>query len=230
LSAAGGLKYNRPTGFGGSPMTIHSHRFVETINGFLGFGYDRETDEKTIMYYLQKFSDDRHLETIIPRLTDDELNQLFEMLSNLMKNHLSNNEYHHLFLKDRSDWGEWTPPQQATGYKSEVILTPQEGRGIKSPPLEGLPASWQASKMGLGLSNIASGLAGTAVIAGLAKIIIKSRMFRSCRYLANRQGFGFFRHRLSAAFGRAVFQRIWFSSTNFTVKNTFVVHSILLRS
>ena len=87
-------------------MTIHSHRFVETINGFLGFGYDRETDEKTIMYYLQKFSDDRHLETIIPRLTDDELNQLFEMLSNLMKNHLSDNEYHHLFLKDRSDGGD----------------------------------------------------------------------------------------------------------------------------
>ena len=84
-------------------MTIHSHRFVETFNVFLGFGYDRETDEKTIMYYLQKFSDDRHLETIIPRLTDDELSQLFEMLSNLMKNHLSENEYHHLFLKDRSD-------------------------------------------------------------------------------------------------------------------------------
>ena len=33
-------------------MTIHSHRFVEIFNGFLGFGYDRATDEKTIMYYL----------------------------------------------------------------------------------------------------------------------------------------------------------------------------------
>ena len=84
-------------------MTIHAHRFVETYNGFLGFGYDRAKDEKTIMYYLQKFSDDTHLETIIPRLTDDELNHLFEMLSNLMKNHLSDKEYHHLFLKDRSD-------------------------------------------------------------------------------------------------------------------------------
>ena len=84
-------------------MTIHSHRFVETFNGLLGFGYDRETDEKTTMYYLQKFSDDRHLETIIPRLTGDELSQLFEMLSKLMKNHLSDSEYHHLFLKDRPD-------------------------------------------------------------------------------------------------------------------------------
>ena len=84
-------------------MTIHSHRFVETFNGFLGFGYDRKTDEKTIMYYLQKFSDDRHLETIIPRLAEDELNRLFEMLSNLMKNHLSDDEYHNLFLKNRTD-------------------------------------------------------------------------------------------------------------------------------
>ena len=83
-------------------MKRHTHRFVETFDGLLGFGYDRETDEKTLMYYLQKFSDDQHLEAIIPRLTDDELNRLFEVLSNLMKNHLSDDEYHRLFLKDQS--------------------------------------------------------------------------------------------------------------------------------
>lgn len=83
-------------------MAIHSHRFVESFDGFLGFGYDRETDEKTVMVYLQKFSDDAHLETIIPRLTDDELIRLFEMLSDLMKNHLSDKEYHQLFLRDRT--------------------------------------------------------------------------------------------------------------------------------
>ena len=83
-------------------MTVHSHRFVESFDGFLGFGYDRETDEKTMMVYLQKFSDDSLLKTIIPRLTGNELNRLFEMLSDLMKNHLSDNEYHQLFLKDRS--------------------------------------------------------------------------------------------------------------------------------
>lgn len=83
-------------------MTAHTHRFVETFDGFLGFGYDRETDEKTMMYYLQKFSDDQHLETIIPRLTDDELNRLFEFLTGLMRNHLSDDEYHRLFLKDPS--------------------------------------------------------------------------------------------------------------------------------
>ena len=82
-------------------MPTHTYRFVETFDGLPGFGYDRETDEKTMMYYLQKFSDDQHLETIIPRLTDDELNRLFEVLTHLMKNHLSEDEYHRLFLKDR---------------------------------------------------------------------------------------------------------------------------------
>lgn len=84
-------------------MTIHSHRFVERYNGLLGFGFSRETDEDTIMFYLQKFSDDKHLETLIPRLTDDELSELFAMITKLMKNHLSDSEYHQLFLKERSD-------------------------------------------------------------------------------------------------------------------------------
>ncbi len=84
-------------------MTIHSHRFVETFNGFLGFGYSRETDENTIKLYLQKFSDDKHLETLVPRLSDDELSEIFEMLTKLMKSHLSDSEYHQLFLKDRPD-------------------------------------------------------------------------------------------------------------------------------
>ena len=83
-------------------MTIHSHRFVETYDGLLGFGYNRETDEDTITFYLQKFSDDKHLETLIPRLSDDELSELFAMLTQLMRNHLSDSEYHQLFLKDRS--------------------------------------------------------------------------------------------------------------------------------
>ena len=84
-------------------MTIHSHRFVETYDGLLGFGFNRETDEDTMMFYLQKFSDDKHLQTLIPRLTDDELSELFATLTKLMRNHLSDSEYHQLFLKDRSD-------------------------------------------------------------------------------------------------------------------------------
>jgi hypothetical protein len=54
-------------------MSIHSHKFVETYEGLVGFGADRETDENTVVYYLQKFSDDRLMKTIIKRLSDEEL-------------------------------------------------------------------------------------------------------------------------------------------------------------
>jgi hypothetical protein len=81
-------------------MSAHTHQFVENYSGFVGFGFNRETDEHTIMYYLQKFSDDTFMKTIIKRLTEDELSQLFELMTQLMKIHLSEPEYHKLFLKD----------------------------------------------------------------------------------------------------------------------------------
>ena len=81
-------------------MSKHSHRFVEGFNGLVGFGFNRETDENTIRYYLQKFSDDSLMENLLNKLTDDELEEIFSMLSRLLKNHLSDEEYHRLFLKD----------------------------------------------------------------------------------------------------------------------------------
>ena len=79
---------------------LHSHRFVETYNDFVGFGWDRVTDEKTVMYYLQKFSDDQLLARLAPRLLDDELDEIFSLLTRLLKKHLDDAEYHRLFLKD----------------------------------------------------------------------------------------------------------------------------------
>ncbi len=81
-------------------MTKHTHHFVETYDGLVGFGFDRKTDEKTIIYYLQKFSDDTLMENLIQRLTDDELGEIFAMLTKLLKKHLADTEYHTLFLKD----------------------------------------------------------------------------------------------------------------------------------
>ena len=81
-------------------MAIHSHDFVETYQGLVGFGLDRETDEKTIIYYLQKFADDTFIETAVKRMTDEELEKIFSLLSQLLKEHLSEREYHSLFLKD----------------------------------------------------------------------------------------------------------------------------------
>jgi hypothetical protein len=82
-------------------MTTHSHRFVEDYEGFIGFGLDRESDENTLVYYLQKISDDLLAKTLMRRLTDQERQDLFDMLSRLLKTHLSEDEYHRLFLKDR---------------------------------------------------------------------------------------------------------------------------------
>lgn len=80
-------------------MTAHKHTFVEDYNGLVGFGFDRPTDEATVKVYLQKFSDDDLLETIIPRLTDEELANLFDQLCGLLARRLEEPEYHALFLK-----------------------------------------------------------------------------------------------------------------------------------
>ena len=81
-------------------MAIHSHNFVETYEGLVGFGADRETDEHTVVYYLQKFSDDQLMQALIKRLSDEELADIFGLITRLLKKHLVNNEYHSLFLKE----------------------------------------------------------------------------------------------------------------------------------
>jgi hypothetical protein len=81
-------------------MSEHRHTFVDSYDGMVAFGFSREVDEKSLMYYLQKFSDDDMLKALVPRLSDEEINQLFELVSHLMRNHLSEEEYHEYFLKD----------------------------------------------------------------------------------------------------------------------------------
>jgi hypothetical protein len=81
-------------------MAKHSHSFVETYDGFLGFGMDRQTDENTVEVYLQKFSDDQLMEVALKRMSDEELAETFAMISKLLKRHFSEPEYHKYFLKD----------------------------------------------------------------------------------------------------------------------------------
>ena len=78
----------------------HAHRFVEEYGGFVGFGLDRRTDENTVVYYLQKFSDDVLARTMVERMTDEELDRLYSLINALMQQHLNDNEYHRLFLKE----------------------------------------------------------------------------------------------------------------------------------
>ena len=81
-------------------MPQHTHNFVENYQGLVGYGADRETDENTLIYYMQKFSDDRFMSLMTKRMTDDEMLELFNLLNRLLKSHLTENEYHAHFLKD----------------------------------------------------------------------------------------------------------------------------------
>ena len=76
------------------------HRFVESYDGFIGFGWDRETDENSIICYLQMFSDDLLLKNLVKKLSDDELNEIHMMINRLLKAHLNDSQYHKLFLKE----------------------------------------------------------------------------------------------------------------------------------
>ena len=81
-------------------MNDHSHKFVENYDGFVGFGFNRETDENTVVYYLQKFSDDDLMETLVKKMSDQELAELFNLMGRLLKKHLTEPQYHALFLKE----------------------------------------------------------------------------------------------------------------------------------
>jgi hypothetical protein len=81
-------------------MKKYSHKFVGAYDGLMGFGWDRSSDESTVICYLQMFSDDDLMNVLIGRLTDDELNDIYQLLNRLLKTHLKDAEYHRLFLKD----------------------------------------------------------------------------------------------------------------------------------
>ncbi len=83
-------------------MAKHSHSFVETFDGLVGYGLDRQSNEDTVQIYLQKLSDDRLMETILKRMSDEDLDELFSVAAKMLKKYLSEPEYHQLFLKDEA--------------------------------------------------------------------------------------------------------------------------------
>lgn len=78
---------------------LHRHKFVETWEGMIAFGYSREDDERSLIAFLQKFSDDDLMQLLSLRLTDQEIDDLVNLLMALLKKHLSDGEYHRYFLK-----------------------------------------------------------------------------------------------------------------------------------
>lgn len=82
-------------------MKKDTHRFIHEYQGLGAYGMNRETDEETIMFYLQKFSEDSFLKAFIPRLSNEELEEIYTFINDKLKQHCSEDEYHGLFLKDR---------------------------------------------------------------------------------------------------------------------------------
>jgi hypothetical protein len=64
------------------------------------FGFDRATDEKSLRLFLQCFTDKTLLDALLPRLHDDEIHATVDFLTGIMHKHLSEKEYHGLFLAD----------------------------------------------------------------------------------------------------------------------------------
>ncbi len=81
-------------------MQKHSHKFVEEYDGLVGFGLSRAVDEHTLTYYLQKFSDDQLMALIRGRMSEEDMEEVFNLLGRLLKEYLSDGEYHRHFLKD----------------------------------------------------------------------------------------------------------------------------------
>ncbi|MFH1021199.1 MAG: hypothetical protein V1782_11425 [Pseudomonadota bacterium] len=64
------------------------------------FGLNRKTDERSLAAFLQRFTEPVFLQTLIPRLEEEEITSLLDFLSRLMHKHCSEKEYHRLFLKE----------------------------------------------------------------------------------------------------------------------------------
>ncbi|MBA2880731.1 hypothetical protein HNR65_001049 [Desulfosalsimonas propionicica] len=81
-------------------MKKYFHQFVETCEDLLTFGWDRPTDEQTLICYLQMFSDDQLIRTLAGRMSDAEIEEVYNLINRLLKTHLKDSEYHRLFLKE----------------------------------------------------------------------------------------------------------------------------------
>lgn len=64
------------------------------------FGFDRATDEQSLMLFLQRFTDKNLMGVLLPRLQDEDISATVDFLTAVMQKHLSEKEYHSLFLAE----------------------------------------------------------------------------------------------------------------------------------
>jgi len=83
-------------------MTSKKQKNSEDISNSeaISFGFDRSTDERSLALFLSCFADQQLLDTLLPRLADQEILQVVDFITGLMQKHLSEKEYHKLFLSE----------------------------------------------------------------------------------------------------------------------------------
>lgn len=82
-------------------MGKHTHNFINSYDeGKIAFGLNRETDEKSLIVYFQKFADDELMQLLVKRLSDDEIKEMIDYLLGILKRHFNKREYHRFFLKE----------------------------------------------------------------------------------------------------------------------------------
>jgi hypothetical protein len=74
--------------------------FANGNAGSICFGLDRPTDERSLCLFLQRYATDELLASLVPRLTDQELSGVVDLLAGLLRTHLNDKEYHTLFLRE----------------------------------------------------------------------------------------------------------------------------------
>ncbi|MFZ5764349.1 MAG: hypothetical protein ACOY4H_01985 [Thermodesulfobacteriota bacterium] len=62
------------------------------------FGLNRHCDEASLAAFVQLFASSELLNTLIPRMTEADITATVDFLTGLIKRHLSESEYHRLFL------------------------------------------------------------------------------------------------------------------------------------
>jgi len=65
------------------------------------FGLNRTTDEQSLKKLLELLAQKQVTTVLIPRMQDEEINQLADQVMTLVKKHLSHQEYHQLLLGEK---------------------------------------------------------------------------------------------------------------------------------
>lgn len=78
---------------------VMKHTFGQTTAvAHMCFGLDRDTNRRFLAAFLQRFTNDALLAALIPRLSDEEMEEIVTRISDILKRHLNDKEYHQLFL------------------------------------------------------------------------------------------------------------------------------------